>query len=443
MLRQTSALLLALLASSARADDSERIAALERRVAELETRALDAEARARDAEAHTTRSEELSRAGESRVTLGASARFGWYDGGEFGTADDFGARVADARFFLDAELAEDVRIGNHPLVRNIGFSFEWNLVRRGDLFNDVGELYVDLQGIAGSSWLNLRPGRFQIPVGEAYKRYSRGTTSNPFITQPLGGPWWWDEGVMLYGGSEDGRFGYVASVANGETPLSFDAGDGAQGTLKLWTQPREWLYLSASGLTQGEIGSGGGALWLGETWATPVGVMSSLPSWIDGVPEPPSFAAFDSAWLAGADVVLTPNENVRGWIGGGHYALDSRDAHRYDRALHYWIAELVLRGGLIAPELAPAWLGLRADEIGTDDDGRGYLLAIDYVDRLGYNMRRFRAYSAVLGWRLGNATSLRAEYSFRDIDLVRGVPAGLRDDAHDADVFGVEIGVGF
>jgi hypothetical protein len=248
---------------------------------------------------------------------------------------------------------------------------------------------------------------------------------------------------MLYGGSEDGRFGYVASVANGETPFSFDPGDGAQGTLKLWTQPLEWLYLSASGLTQGEIGSGGGALWLGETWATPVGVMSSLPSWIDGAPEPPSFAAFDSAWLAGADVVLTPNENVRGWIGGGHYALDSRDAHRYDRALHYWIAELVLRGGLIAPELAPAWLGLRADEIGTDDDGRGYLLAIDYVDSLGYNMRRFRAYSAVLGWRLGNATSLRAEYSFRDIDLVRGVPAGLRDDARDADVFGVEIGVGF
>jgi hypothetical protein len=438
--RRSVLLGIALVAGAARADDAERIAALERRVAELETRAEDAEQRARSAEAERALT---PRASESSITVSGSARFGWLDGGNDGAPHDVGAQVRDARLFLDAELAEDLRFGARPLARNVGFSFEWNLVRRGELYNEVGELYVDLQGLGGSSWLNLRPGRFQIPVGEAYKRYSRGEGSNPFISQPLGGPWWWDEGVMLYGASELGRAGYVASLSNGETPFDFDDGDGEQLTLKLWAQPLPWLYASVSGLHQGEIGQGGGALWLGETWATPVGAMGGVPVWIDGAPAPPSFAPFDSAWLAGGDLVLTPRDGVRAWLGGGRYALESRDGGRYDRNLDYWVAELVLRGGLLRPELAPATLGLRADGISTGDSDRGYLLAIDYVGTLGYNMRSFTAYSAVLGWQLGSATALRAEYSLRDIDLVRGAGAVLGDEADDADTFGVEIGVQF
>jgi len=427
----------ALLAASAHADEAARIEALERRVAELEARLAQAEAPTR------SESSAFAASGELPITLSGAARVGWFGGGDASDTGEIGASVRDARFFLDAELAENLSAGGRPLVRNVGFSFEWNLVRRGELYNEVGDLYVDLQALGGSSWLNLRPGRFQIPVGEIYARYGRALGSDPFISKPLGGPWWWDEGVMLYGASESERFGYIASLTNGETPLSFDDGDGEQVTLKLWLRPRDWLRISASALRSGEIGSGGGALWLGETWATPVGVMSSVPTLIDGAPTPPSFAPFDSAWLAGGDVIFTPREDVRLWIGGGRYALDSRDASIYDRALHYWIAELVLRGALLQPELAPAFFGLRADGIGTGDAGRGYLLSIDSVDTLGYNMRRFSAYTAVLGWRLGGLAALRAEYSLRDIDLVRGASPALRAAARDADSFALELGVQF
>jgi hypothetical protein len=288
----------------------------------------------------------------------------------------------------------------------------------------------------------VRPGRFQIPVGEAYKRYSRGESANPFITQPLGGPWFWDEGVMLYGASEQGDLGYVASVSNGSTAFNLDADSGTQFTAKLWAQPTSWLYASASGLYQGKIGADGGALWLGETWATPVGALSGVPTWIDGALAPPSFAPFDSGWLAGGDLVLTPREGIRAWLGGGRYGLESRDGTTYDRAIHYWIAELILRGGLLHPALVPATLGLRADGIATDSSGRGYLLSIDFADDLGYNMQRFTAYSVVLGWQLSPVVALRAEYSLRDIDLVRGASA-LRDAARNIDEFAFEVGVHF
>jgi len=436
--RSGAVLAFALLAAAAHADDAARIEALERRVAELEARLAQKEAPAGSASAPL-----VAPRGELPITLSAAARVGWFDGGDASDAYENGWSVRDARFFLDAELAEDLRAGSRPLVRNAGFSFEWNLVRRGKLFNDVGDLYVDLQGVGGSSWLNVRPGRFQIPIGELYSRYGRALGSDPFISKPLGGPWWWDEGVMLYGASESERFGYAASLTNGETPLSLDEGSGKQATLKLWLRPRDWLRISASALRSGEIGSGGGALWLGETWATGVGSMGSVPTLIDGAPAAASTAPFDSTWLAGGDVVLTPSDQIRLWISGGRYALDSRDAAIYDRALHYWIAELVLRGALLRPELAPAFVGLRADGIGTDDAGRGYLLSREYADTLGYNMRRFSAYTVVVGWQLGGLTALRAEYSLRDIDLVRGASPALEEAARDADSFALELGVQF
>jgi len=433
--------LIALLPTLARGDDADRIAKLERRVAELEARAEAAEARAPSLEVGERRSQSEPET-ELPVSISGSARLGWYDGGAHASVGDAGARIWDARMFIDAELAEDVRAGEQTVARNIGLTFEWNLVRRGDLSNDVGDLYVDFQGLGGSTWLNLRPGRFQIPVGEAYERYSRGEASNPFITQPLGGPWFWDEGVMLYGSSEQGDLGYVTSVSNGSTAFNLDADSDAEYTAKLWAQPTSWLYVSASGLYQGMIGVDGGALWLGETWATPVGAMSGVPTWIDGAIAPPSFAPLDSGWLAGGDLILTPRQGVRAWLGGGHYALESRDGPAYDRALHYWIAELILRGGLLHPALVPATLGLRADRIATDSSDRGYLLSVEFAKDLGYNMQRFTAYSLVLGWQLSSGVAVRAEYSLRDIDLVRGGSA-LRDAARDIDEFALEVGVRF
>jgi hypothetical protein len=134
---------------------------------------------------------------------------------------------------------------------------------------------------------------------------------------------------------------------------------------------------------------------------------------------------------------------VRLWLGYGAYQLDGADGADYDRRLHYGIAELVLRGSLLAPLLAPGYVGVRADTLGTFDGEQGFLLDWRQGERLGYNMQSVWAYSAVAGWQLGRYTILRAEYSLRDIELVRGVPAALQGDARDADTFSVELGIQF
>ena len=91
----------------------------------------------------------------------------------------------------------------------MGFTFEWNLVRLGYLANNIGDVYVDLRGIGDQSWLNFEIGRFQIPFGENYKRFGRGYYTDPFVALSASPPWFWDEGVKLWGDALEGKVSYV------------------------------------------------------------------------------------------------------------------------------------------------------------------------------------------------------------------------------------------
>jgi hypothetical protein len=123
--------------------------------------------------------------------------------------------------------------------------------------------------------------------------------------------------------------------------------------------------------------------------------------------------------------------------------MDSRNASSYDRALHYWIAELLLRGAWLAPALRPFYAGVRASALGTYDDGKGYLLDSRRASTLGYNMDSLTAYSAVLGWEITPNLRLRAEYTHQSISLVEGVTRAIRSAASPADYFAFEVGAGF
>ena len=147
-----------------------------------------------------------------------------------------------------------MKLAETTLVRDVGFMFEWDLVRLGSLQNRVGELYVDFQGIGEQDWANVQVGRFQIPVGENYLRFSQGYQDNPFISNTVGGPWYWDEGLRSYG--HIGKIGWVTSVSDGETQFNFDPNTDKQFTLKLYTDPTPWLHVSVSGLRSGTMGSG-------------------------------------------------------------------------------------------------------------------------------------------------------------------------------------------
>jgi hypothetical protein len=421
---------------------------LERRVEQLETRADDERAQpSRDSGALAEEQAVYESGGgwADRVRISGSANTGWYGGSRDSVIPQDAFQIWDARFFVDAELGRDVRMGETMLVRDVGMLFEWDLVRLGSLQNRVGELYVDFQGLADQDWANVQVGRFQIPVGENYLRFSQGYRDNPFISNTVGGPWWWDEGVRVYG--REGIFGWVASVSDGETPFNADPNDDKQVTLKLFADPTPWLHVSASGLRSGSMGSSGsaamGALWLGESWARPVGAGTGVASYVGGVAVPDGPNRLEDSWLAGGDVILEFPDLVRIWLAGGWYGIDSTGPHLYDRDLYYWIAEMVLEGAAAAPLLAPFYLGLRADGLGTYDSNEGYLLDVRQSGSLGYNAKSLHAYSVLLGWRLTDGVTLRAEYSMRDIDLVNGVTSAIRGNAHDQDLYGVEIGVDF
>jgi hypothetical protein len=372
---------------------------------------------------------------------------GYFDGRADGFFPEDSFQVWDARFFLEADLGREIRVAERRILRDMGLVFEWDLVRIGRLQNQVGDLYADLRGVADTGWLNLQAGRFQIPVGENYLRFGRGYSENPFVTNPVGGPWWWDEGLRLYGSAREDGFGYVASVTDGETPFNADADSDPQLTLKLFARPTEWLYLSASGLHAGRMGSSSspamGALWLGESWPRAFGSGTNVASFDHGVAVPDGPFELEGVSLAGGDVVLSWRELARLWLAGGWVAIDSEGPSSYDRSLRYWIAELVLEGRGVTPGLEPFYLGLRSSGLGTYDRDAGYLLDSRYAPTLGYNERWLQAASLVLGWRLTTLATLRAVYTVLRVGLVRGVSDSIRDAAGRGDFLAVDLGVAF
>ncbi len=461
---------LAVLAPPARAEDAitrERFDALERRNEELAVHNQDLEQRLEDLEQRDRERTQSDTAKENdfgaltdwarRIRISGSAQTGYLYGGAETPFEDVSFSVWDARLFLDADLGRAITVGDTTIARNASFTFEWNIVRLGQLQDDggspgpVGEAYIELQGLGGSRWFNMQVGRFLIPVGENYLRFSKGYKDNPFITDTVGGPWWWDEGVRLHGSDDGGHFGYVASISNGDSDFSVDSSREPQYTLKLWARPNSWFYASVSALHAGQTGSdkdgfpASGALWLGETWATPVGSLTPwIPVYQNGVASAgaPSWQV-DSTTLFGADLILTSERFGRLWLGGGRYAIDAAQSTSFDRDLYYWIAEWVLHGDSIKPELAPFYLALRANGIGTYDADKGYVLAIQQAFTLGYNEQSLEAYSIALGWNLTRWTTLRTEFSHQEVSLVNGAPRSLRDLAGGANYFGVTLGAAF
>lgn len=397
----------------------------------------------------------------NRVRFSGSANVGYYGGeaksvfhrnveyyeNDKDTAfhrDNF--KVWDARLFADADLGSDVMLGDRTVLRNVGALLELELVRLGAADATLREAYVDFQGIADKSWLNVQLGRFQVPISENYLRFSQGVRDNPFIRNTLGGPWYWDEGLRLYGSSESGRFGYVASVSDGELSSSSDLNRDKQMTLKLKWDPTDWLHLSASGARSGRLGPGteGGSIWFGEAWVRPFGSGTDVANLDHGSAVADGPDEIENVTVLGGDAVLNFPDRARAWLAYGAIDVtEGRGLPVYDRSLQYWIAELVLDGNLVSPKLRRFYLGLRGNGFGTYDADRGYLLDSRYASTLGYNMKSITALSLAPGWRMTDNATLRAEYTWQRIELVTNATQAMRDAADHANSFGIETAIHF
>jgi hypothetical protein len=442
---------LVLAAVTARAGDpAEEIAQLHGVIQRLEKRVDDLE----QSEAGRVRDEVRAAsvdAGEhwsDRVRLGGSASLAYQDGASGSPFDEGSASVWDARLFIDADLARDLGTGGQTLVRDVGFSLEWELVRlAGNSDWPVGEVYADLRGVLGRDWLNLQIGRFQLPYGEGYRLYSRGYADRPLFTNPITAGWWWDEGVRIHGDFAERRLGYVFAWSNGDSMFQRETDSDKALTLKLWAQPFDWLDLSVSGHRSGRLGSpedgADSAIWFGETWFRGLGDGADVDTWSHGVIVPPGATELDGVTALGGDAVWRWGDRVHGWLAYGGIQVDDHVSSLNDRDLRYWLAEAVLEGGWLAPGLEPFYVALRASGLGTYDRDEGYLLDFRWSSSAGYNMRSLESYSFGVGWRLSERLTLRAEYALIDIDLVRGVPAAMHDAVEHADSLALELGLRF
>jgi len=437
-------------ASALAADSAAEIAQLQGVIERLEQRVDELE----QSEASRVRDEVRAAsvdAGEQwsdRVRLGGSASIAYQDGEDDSPFDEAGTSVWDARLFVDADLARDLEVGGQALVRDLGFSLEWELVRLADTsWTPVGEVYADLRGVLGRDWFNLQIGRFQLPYGEGYRLYSRGYADRTFVTNPVAAGWWWDEGVRIYGDFGEQRLGYVFAWTNGDSMFQRETDSDKALTLKLWAHPFDWLDLSVSGHRSGRLGAptedADSAIWFGETWFRGLGYGTGVPVWSHGAIVPRGSEELDGVNALGGDAIWRWRDRVHGWLAYGGIQVEDHLSSSSDRDLHYWIAETVLEGRWLARELAPLYLALRGTGLGTYDRDEGYLLDVRFSPSAGYNMRSLESWSLGLGWRINDQLTLRAEYAFIDVDLVRGVPAAMRDAVENADSLALELGLRF
>jgi hypothetical protein len=382
-----------------------------------------------------------------RVRISGSSSLAWLEGGKEGIFQHGTVNVYDLRFFIDADLARDFVLGDAKLFRDAGFAFEWNLERVGYLANNLGDVYVDFRGIGDQDFLNMQFGRFQIPFGENYLRFGRGYQTDPFIALSAPPPWFWDEGVKLWGKLFEGKASYAFSLTDGENALNSLVANGSQQlVLKLAIDPVEWLHLSVSGLTTGAVGSNTtpavAAVWFGEMLPRSFGAGSTAPIFDHGEVIPAGPNKLHGIRILGGDAIFKLPD-ARLWLSYGGAQIDSAGGTTYDRNLIYWLAELMVQMRLISPTLAPAYVALRASGLGTYSNNEGYLLDFRNYE-VGYNMSELDTYALVLGLPLGDYLTLKAQYAWQHIALVRGVTSqSVKDAADHPNFFGMEIGVHF
>jgi hypothetical protein len=440
---------LALHPGAARADDADarqkELDELYQQVGKLEQRIDDLEAAKTASSAGSSGSGGAASWAE-RVRVSGSANLDFLDGGEYSLFNHGSVKLYDTRIFIDADLARDAHVGSFTAFRDVGFAFEWNVFRVGYFLNNVGDLYVDLRGLGDSEWANLQLGRFQIPFGENYLRFGRGYYTDPFIALSAPPPWFWDEGVKLWGKLFEGKASYVFAWTDGDGAINSLPNGGQQYSLKLAADPYEWMHLSVSGLRSGTIGSDTSpafaAVWLGEMIPRAFGAGSTAQSFANGVPIAPGPNKLNGITILGGDAIFKLPD-TRLWLSYGGARIDSSGGSTYDRDLIYWLAELVVQAHLVAPQLAPLYVAARASGLGTYNANRGYLL--DFRDSaVGYNMRALNVYALALGYPIGDYMTLKAEYAFQRIALVHGViDQSIKDAASNPNFFGMEVGVHF
>ena len=154
---------------------------------------------------------------------------------------------------------------------------------------------------------------------------ARATPDNPFISNTVGGPWYWDEGLRGIRPHRQGRLGHLDQRRRDAVQLRSQHGQAVHAEALRRSDAVAAPLGERAALRGDGLGTSAamGALWLGEIWARAFGAGTTVPNFIDGVIVADGPNRLKDSWLAGGDVILDFPDIARIWLGGGWYDIDS------------------------------------------------------------------------------------------------------------------------
>jgi len=338
-----------------------------------------------------------------KVRLSGEGAAGYFHSQNDGQFPNNEFRVDEAKLFVEA-----------PIWGEVYFFGELNLFTRENLYDYTmyaGEVFLDVENISRlwhqDGQLNLRLGRFDIPVGEEYLR--RDAIDNELISHSLMDLWGVDEGIALYGSFQK-KLHYIAAIQNGGGNVARDFNSDKAIAVRIGYDPVKPLHLSVSAMRTGALDAvddGSSELWLGSGLVRPLGTEATTTT-------------FDANLLQG-DVALKLAGSTLRAAGGVLRYDDNEPGVNNRREVYYYSLEAIqkiYRGAYAAARWSQVFAADGFPIVG-NGDGETY-----YRGPLTEDLWLL---SLCLGYRWSDHLLFKAEYSFSHGHLVNGVERDAED----------------
>ncbi len=352
---------------------------------------------------------------------------GYYDTGSAGSREHGSFEVKESSLFIEGSVWE-----------NISYFLEFQINRLGidarDAAANTGEAYLHVRDIPlGRQQLGLKVGRIDLPFGEEY--LWQDAIDNPLITSSAMYAYGWDEGLLLY--SQWRGVNWIAAVTDGTNQRSRDKNSEKAINLKIYGNPTEPLYLSASYMHSGDTPES--AIAFGGAHPMPVGEdLGSRDSFTSSLGDSSSeeigtdLLEIDGRYdfsLGGRDAYVA--------LTLGAARVDDSDS-AFDRDFIWFSVEPYL-------QINRHWYTvLRYSEIGTYDDNQGYLFGGKIFAKglvsAGYDAKRLRRLGIGIGWMPNPRLRAKFEVGKDWLDVIDGSPIIINDNRN---FVGFEAAVGF